>query len=66
MRSSSHLAAADAYNEEEKKLQTQVRQIEDEIGATELKSFNVEAVLDYLRDFYRSYAGLERRGSGSS
>jgi hypothetical protein len=52
----------DAYNEKEQELQTQVWRIEDEIGATELMTFNAEAVSDYLRDFCRTYANLETPG----
>ena len=55
-------AQVGAYNEKEKELQTQVWQIEDEIGAIELMNFNAEAVSDYLRDFCRSYADLETPG----
>jgi hypothetical protein len=52
----------DAYNEKEQELQAQVWRIEDEIGATELMSFNAEAVSDYLQDFCRSYGELETPG----
>jgi hypothetical protein len=52
----------DAYNEKEHERQAQVWRIEDEIGATELVNFNVEAVSDYLRDFCQSYNELETRG----
>ena len=55
-------AQVGAYNEKEKELQTQVWQIEDEIGAIEVMNFNTEAVSDYLRDFCRSYAELETPG----